>query len=140
VRLGSWTSIMLAALLASADAAAHHSFATFDQSRTVELDGTIKAIEWANPHVWIWLTVADSNGKTTDWGVESTPPNVLSREGWRPDSFVRGDRAKITIHPLKSGMPGGSLVSAAKADGTIVGKRGGGASPPADAPPKPGTP
>ncbi|MFT3905665.1 MAG: DUF6152 family protein [Steroidobacteraceae bacterium] len=112
-----------AALPAALPAAAHHSFATFDQEKTVVLEGTIKTVEWANPHVWIWIVVKDSSGNAVPWGIESTPPSVLARLGWRPDSLKAGDNASITIHPLKSGEPGGSLLKAVKGDGTVLATR-----------------
>ena len=47
-------SIAIAAglLVASmALAMAHHSFAMFDNSKTVTLTGTVKEFEWVNPHL-----------------------------------------------------------------------------------------
>jgi len=46
------TVLGVAALLAGATAAqAHHSFAMFDMSKTVSFKGTIKELQWTNPHV-----------------------------------------------------------------------------------------
>src|SRR5689334_6860480 len=39
-------------------AVAHHSFAMFDASQLVSLEGTVKEFQWTNPHAWIILTVA----------------------------------------------------------------------------------
>src|SRR6185503_11965379 len=38
---------------------AHHSFAMFDQDKTVSVKGTVKEFEWVNPHAWIRLMVMD---------------------------------------------------------------------------------
>ena len=38
---------------------AHHSFAMFDQSRTITLTGTVKEFQWTSPHVLIWVAVND---------------------------------------------------------------------------------
>ena len=43
----------LATLMAAAIAApafAHHSFAMFDSDKTVTVKGTVKELEWTNPH------------------------------------------------------------------------------------------
>ena len=91
---------------------AHHSFAMFDFTKSVSLNGTIKQFQWTNPHSWIVVTVADASGKTTDWSVEGGSPNGLGRVGWKRNSLKPGDQAMVVIHPLKDGTNGGCLVSA----------------------------
>ena len=86
---------MLAASLglAAADAAvAHHSFAAeFDAEKTIALNGIVTKVEWANPHVWIYMNVKDpTNGQTVNWGVEFGPPHLLQRRGWRRDTLSIG--------------------------------------------------
>ena len=51
------TLIALAAMLTASSALAHHSFAMFDQSKSVTVQGTVKDFRWANPHVFIQLLV-----------------------------------------------------------------------------------
>ncbi len=54
-RLTEKRGILAAAVLtlAAGPALAHHSFAMFDRSRTVDLVGTVKEFQWTNPHSWI---------------------------------------------------------------------------------------
>ena len=40
-------------------AAAHHSFAIFDHTRTYTLKGTVRSFQWTNPHGYIDLEVAE---------------------------------------------------------------------------------
>ena len=89
---------------------AHHSFAMFDQTKEVTLDGTLKELQWTNPHIWIQVLVPDDTGKTVEWSVEGGSPNNLSRKGWSRNSMKAGDKVVITIHPLKNGENGGSLM------------------------------
>jgi hypothetical protein len=110
-----WTSIALGAALTATvagSASAHHSFATFDGKRLVVVDGTVKEFQWANPHSWIELTVKDASGKDVEWSIEGGSPSVLVRQGWRRTSIKPGDKAQVTIHPMKDGSPGGALVKA----------------------------
>jgi hypothetical protein len=103
--------------LSAAPTFAHHSFAMFDMQKDVTLEGTVKEVQWTNPHVWIELVVKDSaTGKDEEWSVETDSPSVLARRGWTRKSLQAGDRAVLVIHPLKSkanaGINGGSLATA----------------------------
>lgn len=102
-----------AVTLTTAPAMAHHSFAMFDNQKTVVLDGTVKSFQWTNPHSWVQLVVKDpATGKEIEWSIEGGAPAGLGRQGWKGTSLKPGDRAEITIHPLKNGSNGGSLVNA----------------------------
>jgi hypothetical protein len=108
--------------LLGGQALAHHSFAMFDNTKNVELDGTVREFQWTNPHSWIQLTVME-NGQSVEYSIEGTSPNGLARRGWTRTSLKPGDRVKVTMHPLKDGSKGGSFVKAVKADGTTLAER-----------------
>ena len=94
-------------------AVAHHSFAMFDQAQQKILVGTVKQVQWTNPHIWVQVTVPDQKGGApAEWSIEGGSPNVLSRQGWRRTSIKEGDAIEITIHPLKDGTNGGSMMKA----------------------------
>src|SRR5579863_6137155 len=83
-------------LLAAAPLWAHHSFAAeFDTSKPVTLQGKVTRLDWTNPHVYIWVDVADAAGKMTNWAVESASPNGLQRQGWSKTSLKAGDSVTI---------------------------------------------
>ena len=105
--------------LGSSAALAHHSFAMFDNSKNVTIEGTVKEFQWTNPHSWIQLVVTEA-GQSVEYSIEADSPNILSRRGWSKASFAPGDRVKITIHPMKDGSKGGSYVTAVLADGTTL--------------------
>jgi hypothetical protein len=112
----------MATLLIEAPAFAHHSFAMFDNTKTVTLDGTIKDFQYTNPHSWIQLLVVDAQtGKDVEWSIEGGALNALAREGWTRHSLKPGDKATIVVHPLKSGAIGGSLVSVS-INGAYIGR------------------
>ena len=102
-------------------AAAHHSFAMYDNSREVVLDGVVKHFKWSNPHGQIMLTVSE-RGKPVDYEVELSSPNVMSRQGWTKATIKPGERMKVKIHPMRDGSKAGSFKGATKADGTVLGQ------------------
>jgi Family of unknown function (DUF6152) len=131
-------AVVLASLL-GASALAHHSFAMFDSTKIVTLTGTIKELQWAAPHVLIWLVedpkagepAGDAGGKV--WSIElSTSPGPLSRLGWTKRSVVPGDRVTVDINPLRNGEPGGSFKkSTILATGQVLVSGSPGQDPPA---------
>jgi hypothetical protein len=95
---------LVAAVLASAAALAHHSFsAEFDVGRPVDITGTVKELEWTNPHAWIHLDVTDAAGKTETWSVELLGINSLIRSGISPKTVKPGDRLTVTGFGARNG-------------------------------------
>jgi hypothetical protein len=92
------------ALLATAPASAHHSFAAvFDSDQPVELTGTVKRVEWMNPHVWIYLDVANEDGAVEEWAFEMGSPNRLTRYGWHQNSLPAGQTVTIAASRARDG-------------------------------------
>ncbi len=106
--------------LAGGSAAAHHSFATFDQTKETTLVGTIKEVQWTNPHIWVQVLVKSPAGEVVEWSIEGGSPNGLSRQGWKRTSLNAGDPVEMVIHPLKDGSNGGSLVRVS-VNGKLIG-------------------
>src|ERR1700676_1794627 len=92
-------------------ALAHHSFAMFDRSKSMALQGTLKSVQLINPLSWFVLTADGPDGVVKDWSIEGPSPNILLRQGWKHDDVKAGDRVTLTFNPLKDGSPGGVLVS-----------------------------
>ena len=119
----------LAFLMFALPAIAHHSFAMFDASKTVTLEGTVNEFHWTNPHSWIFLNVADAEGRLVEWPIELGSPGGLTRQGWVPKTLVPGMNVKIMVRPLKDGKPGGQFLTVWLPDGKQLGDpstRGGG--------------
>lgn len=96
--------IGLAALLSTATAAAHHSFAAiFDADRPVEITGTVTRVEWMNPHVWIYLNVANDGDAVEEWAFEMGSPNRLTRYGWSQSSLPEGQVVTIAGSRARDG-------------------------------------
>lgn len=111
---------VLALALTAPAAQAHHSYAMFDRSKTVTLNGTIRQFQWTNPHSWIQLTVPSDSG-TDEWSIEMGSPFELLRVGWTSSTVKAGDKVSIQIHPVKDGSKGGGFVSGTDAGGHPLG-------------------
>ena len=112
---------MLAAgiLLAGVPALAHHSFAMFDQTKVMTLEGTVREFQWTNPHSFIELDVP-GDGRVQHWSIELNSPNNLTRQGWRRTSLKAGERISVRIAPLRNGHTGGLFLDLRKADGRVL--------------------
>jgi len=113
---------MAALAIAAPISSAHHSASMFDDTKVVELTGTVKELQWANPHIWLQLIV-DDNGTKTEWSIEGGSPNSLSRQGWRATTFTPGEVVTVRLNPMKDGTPAGNFIGAKwDADGRTIGR------------------
>ena len=116
-------AVALAAVIAVSPALAHHSFAMFDQSKTVMLEGTVKDFRWTNPHVFIQVLVKNESGVDEEWSIEMTSPEHLARAGWRPGTLKPGDGVTLNIHPLRDDLKGGQYLWGTGPGGPLLGSR-----------------
>ncbi len=103
-------------LLGALPLRAHHSGAMFDDGKTLELTGTVKELQWTNPHIWLQVVV-EENGVKKEWSLEGGSPNSLSRNGWRRTTFKPGDVVTVRLNPMKDGTPAGAFIGAKFMDG-----------------------
>jgi len=93
-------------LFAMAGADAHHSTAMYDTANPVTVTGTVKKVEWTNPHAFLYIEVKDEKtGKTIDWEIELMSLNHLRGYGWTSKTVKVGDMIFATGSPAKSGAP-----------------------------------
>jgi hypothetical protein len=109
----------LLAILIVAPCAAHHSMAMFDFQKPVTLRGTVKELQWTNPHCFLEVLTAATGG-ATEWSLEMHSPQTMYRMGWRPGSFSPGDKVTVTMAPTRDGSHGGSLMVATDAGGKVL--------------------
>jgi Family of unknown function (DUF6152) len=75
---------------------AHHAIsAEFDTTKPIKFEGTVKSVDWMNPHIYVNIEAVE-NGKSVVYSVEGGPPNALFRQGWRPDSLKVGDKVQVS--------------------------------------------
>jgi hypothetical protein len=90
-------------LVASLPVSAHHGTAEYDNTKTISLQGTVRTLQYLNPHALIFFNVKDEKGQTAEWTAELQSPNLLSRRGWSRSTLKPGDQVVITGHPVKNG-------------------------------------
>src|SRR3989442_15141591 len=84
--------------------AAHHAFsAEYDNTKPVTLRGTVKKMEWINPHSWMTLEVKTEDGRVETWEVEAGAPNSMFRRGFNRDSLPVGTELVIHGYQAKDG-------------------------------------
>ena|SRR6185503_8282075 len=110
------------ATFAAMTAAAHHSFAMYDQTKQVTHTGKlIRFIPGAN-HAQLLFELVDADGKVQPgpdgkpiiWGVELGPAAAIAKQGVTVESFPLGTVITVTVNPLRNGKTFGAMASGAR--------------------------
>ena len=121
---------LCAGLLASGiPVSAHHAVsAEFDTTKPIKFEGTVKSVDWMNPHIYVNIQTQE-NGKTIVYQVEGGPPNSLFRQGWRNDSLKPGEKVSVSGVRAKksdSNRIGNAAITNAEGKRMFSGNGGGG--------------
>ena len=123
---GPWATAGLSAViflgLLITTATAHHSFAMYDQTKTVTFTGVLTRFVSQANHAEIHFVPlgADgkpsrgSDGKYINWGVEMAGAAAIASQGITVASFPAGTIFSVKLNPLRDGSNFGSRA------GTIV--------------------
>ena len=99
-------------------ALAHHSFAMYDQNKTLVLTGVayqfVAQANHAEIHFYLvgpdGKLVKDKDGKNADWGVEMAGAAAMAQQGITAASFPPGTIFSLKMNPLRDGSNFGSRV------------------------------
>lgn len=122
MRFTSIACAAAAAALLSIPAWAHHSHANYNTSEFIAVSGTLTEVVWTNPHVWLYMEVADAKGRPQMWALEGGSPTSLMRGGWQRDSIKPGDKVSVRCHRLRDGSEGCVLGFVTNINGTAMDK------------------
>ena len=108
-------------LVITAPTLAHHSEAAeYDTTKPVKVTGTIKKVEWQNPHVWFYVDVKEADGKITTWGFSGAPPGSLMRRGITKEALKIGAVVNVEGSRARDGSNNASGRNVTFADGKNV--------------------
>ena len=82
----------VALLLTAGSMIGHHGYAEYDRNAPVSLEGTVKHVEWANPHVVLTLETQARGEYSVEWGAVFQ----LSRQGINAAPVKEGDHLIVT--------------------------------------------
>ena len=98
---------------------AHHSFAAYDLSWIVTVNGTVKEFRWGAPHAALLIVYKNDKGQAVDLMVQSGSPAAFSRQGFNPNDFKAGQKVELSYHPNRNGSLGGAMSTLRLTDGRI---------------------
>jgi hypothetical protein len=122
VLLGALAAALLAAVPVSSASAHHSPVAVFDMKSRVDYTGTLKAVHWVNPHIYIVVEVPGPNGTATAWDFESMPVSFFTRAGVRKKDIEAKIGDKVVVRAMKAanGRPLGFLRNLKFSDGSEI--------------------
>jgi hypothetical protein len=118
-------SLVLAGVLAfgSLTAAHHSTTAEFDVQHRMTVSGTLKKIDWVNPHIVVFIDAKGEGGAgVTAWKFESNPPAWFRRVGVSRADFAKAIGQTVTVehNRAKDGSQYGYLLKITYADGNSL--------------------
>jgi hypothetical protein len=105
--------IGLGLLLVAVPALAHHAVAAqYDMDKPIELTGTLKKMEFINPHSMLHLEVTNPDGSRTTWIFQTTAVAPLRQRGLArtgPGSLEPGATYTVKGFAARNGNPMGFM-------------------------------
>lgn len=86
--------VLIAAVVCSAEfpLQAHHAIGeTYDEERTIVVEGEVSSFLFGNPHSMIQLRVPDGQGAVHTWGLEWRGAGHLQQLGWSDHGRICGN-------------------------------------------------
>ena len=124
--------------VAAPPARAPHAFnSEFDAAKPVKLTGTVKKMEWINPHSWLTIDVKRADGTIETWEIEAGAPNAMFRRGFNRNSLPIGTEVVVNGFQAKDGRKRANGRDIAFPDGKKLFMGSSGTGAPDDGPAKP---
>ncbi len=90
-------TMVVATLMSSRHAFAHHGWSGYDSTKTLNLTGSITESSYTNPHGFIRLKIGGDEGKT--WLVVLAPPARMQSRGLSEEMLQVGATAGVVGYP-----------------------------------------
>jgi hypothetical protein len=113
--------LVAAAAATMAPLSAHHSHAMFDGSKDTEITGTLTAVRYVNPHVYLRIEATHRDGVPLEprqtWAIEMSTTQNMAQRGITPDLLKVGVPISVKVNPLFSGGFSGNYTNVVMIDG-----------------------
>ncbi len=86
--------------IVASTAMAHHGWTGYDETKTLNLTGTIVESGYDNPHAFVRLKVDGDGGKV--WTAILAPPNRMHARGLERGAIKKGTTATIVGYPNRA--------------------------------------
>ena len=99
-------ALAMSFFLISGPLPAHHSNAVADKDKIIMHAGKVTKLFFGNPHVAVYFSVKDDQGREVEWFAGGAGPQTLRREaGWNNKTLLPGDEVIIQGNPNRDGRP-----------------------------------
>ena len=114
-------ALLSLAALSVTPALSHHSFAMYDQTKTVTLTGVVRQFVAQANHAELHFILIEPDrkgyskgpdGKYVEWGVEMAGAAAVAQQGITSASFGVGTVFSVKLNPLRDGSNFGSRTGA----------------------------
>ena len=113
------TSVVAVFFFLAGNAIGHHSpVVLYQLDQEVAYEGVVTDFSLGNPHVRLYLTIAEPDGSEYQWMAEGGTRTVLLRNGWSEDQVSPGDVVTIVGNPSRDGSRIIHLLTLTLPDGT----------------------
>jgi hypothetical protein len=109
---GAWAAVV------AGTAWAHHAGLVFARPRQSHIAGTVRDLEWAHPHVTLWLAVVNRQGVPVLYEFEGESRGALVGRGH--GSLIPGDEVTVWYAACEGREDSGQLLVVARRGGRIL--------------------
>jgi len=122
IGISSLAVVVVGLVVTSIPTEAHHSSAPFyDDSKEVEVVGTVSRFNFRNPHSFIFIDAENADGEMVGFEVEMGSAVSMSRRGWTRESIKTGDPIKVVGQPSRApGTHGVCCAQITRPDGSPI--------------------
>src|SRR5687768_5621065 len=114
-------TVFLAAVAAmGATISAHHGSAAYHTDREVTVSGRVAEWRWTQPHTWVVLSTARSDGGKDRWELEGPPLSWAQQSNWSATTLRAGESIQVVIYPARSDARGGLVKRIVRASGETL--------------------
>jgi hypothetical protein len=111
----AYAVLVVSLLVATVPVFAHHGGAAYDNTKVVQVAGTVTSFQFINPHCIVLFDAKAPNGDVQHWTMETPAPSMMKHGGWYKDMMKPGDQISAGLHAARNGsyvgkIAGGGIV------------------------------